>query len=100
MIEVLAIPAWRSPPVSLDEWVNAFTSQGLVVALEPDPPDGVWMEIAALRLRGLVLREDDFASVVHFELSASEPDPARAAIELAAAAVGWETHDDDDDETD
>jgi hypothetical protein len=100
MIELLSIPAWNAPPVTLDDWIGAFSSQGLVVALEPDPPEGVWLEIASLRFRALVLTEDNHATAVHFELSGPDSSAARAVVEKAALALGWEIHDDTEDEDD
>jgi imidazolonepropionase-like amidohydrolase len=98
MIEVLAIPAWKTPTVSLENWVQALSAQGLKVFVDHDPPDGVWLEVSTLGLRGYVILEQARPTAINFELHAADTAGARAAIEFGAKELGWELYDDDEAE--
>jgi hypothetical protein len=100
MTELLAIPRdWDAPPRTLDDWAAAFAAQGHPGAIERDP-DGDALEVGALGLRAVADAEGGRLVALHVELHAPEPGPARAAVEQAAAALGWEVHEDDDEDDD
>lgn len=100
MIEWLAIPKWDSPPRTLDDWVAGLEVAGHRPEVARDPPDGAWLEIGPLRLRGYVVFEDGAVSAINFELTDPDPGPALRLIEAAAEALGWEIHPDDEAEDD
>lgn len=101
MIELLAIPAWRTPPISFDAWVERLTAiAGEEPVIRRESPDGVWIEFGRLRFRGLALMVGAEVEALHFELAAVDPGPATEVIEKTAAAVGWEVHPDDGEEDD
>lgn len=99
MIELLAVPAWNTPTITLDAWVDALKAQGVAVAVERDPP-GAWLEMGSLRLRGYALSEGIKLEAINFELSDPDPAPATRVLEAVAVALGWEIHPDEGDETD
>ncbi|MDR3634629.1 MAG: hypothetical protein P4L84_12560 [Isosphaeraceae bacterium] len=99
MIELLAVPAWNTPPSTLDAWTEALRAQGVAVNVERDPP-GAWLEVASLRLRGYALSEGLKVEAINFELSDTDSGPATRLLEAVAASLGWEIHPDEDDETD
>lgn len=96
MIELLAVPAWNTPPTTLDAWADALKAQGVGVQVERDPP-GAWLEVGSLRLRGYALSEGIKLEAINFELSDPDPAPATRLLETVAAALGWEVHADEDD---
>lgn len=102
MIELLALPAWDTAPKSLAAWVEQLEGQGLGVAVVRESPSVSWLEVGSLRLRGYVVVDGAHAEAINFELSAPDPEPARRAVERAAAALAWELHDDagEDDDRD
>ena len=100
MLEIIATPNWRQEKTTVDEWVAAFESQGLSVALERDSPTVTRLEIGSLRLRGNALMEGLKVEAIDFELSSVDIESARRAIETAAAALGWELDDEPFDESD
>jgi hypothetical protein len=95
MRELLALPAWKSPPVPLEAWAERLSARVLNDGGE------VWLEVPARRLRGYVVLEEGHVSAVNFELSGPEDDGSEEFLQEAAAALGWELHEDteeDDDE--
>jgi hypothetical protein len=98
MTELLALPGWNVPPTPLSAWVEQFQKQGLAVEAVRESTGVSWVELRALRLRGYAVMQGLCAEAINFELAAPEPAPARQAVETAAAALGWELHDDEDDE--
>ena len=104
MIEYLALPAWETPPRTLDEWVAALReSAGGPVALKRESPTVAWLEAGPLGIVGYAVIEDGHPTAINFELRDSDPEPAARAIEAASLALGWELHpdeegDEDDDE--
>lgn len=100
MTEYLAIPAWSTPPRSLDDWKSRLASLGHPATSRPEPPEGTWLDIPSLRLRGLAVVEDGKLSAIYFELDDPDPSAALAALESAADALGWEVHADEEDEED
>jgi hypothetical protein len=100
MLEYLALPAWKTPPRAVDDWVVALSESGGPVIVSRESSTVCWLEVAPLRLRGYVVIENGQAAAINFELHDSDPDPATRTIEQAAAALGWEIHSDVDDEDD
>jgi hypothetical protein len=98
MLELLAIPSdWTGSPVSLDDWSAAFAERGHPADVEREP-EGDSIEVGSLRLCGLADAEGDRLVAIHFELFAPDPGPARAIVEDVARALGWEVHEDDEDD--
>ena len=95
MIEYLALPAWKTPPTSLDAWVVQLSETAGPVIVSRESPTIAWLEVAPLRLRAYVVIENGDAAAINFELNAPDPAPATRAIEQAAEALGWEVHEDD-----
>jgi hypothetical protein len=100
MIEYLALPAWKTPPTSVDAWVVQLSETGGPVIVSRESPTVAWLEVAPLRLRGYVVIENGHAAAINFELTAHDPDPATRAIEQAAEVLGWEIHEDDEEDED
>ncbi len=100
MLELLAIPAWNTPPKTVEDWTEALQSQGAVVTLERESPAAVWLEVGALRFRGYALCEGRKLEAINFELADPDPAPALKLLEAAAATLGWELHADDDEDSD
>jgi hypothetical protein len=95
MIELLTVPDWNSPPRRLDEWSSALDVSSSVIR----EPDGTtWLEVASLRLRGYVVIEEGYVTAINFELHDPDPADARALVEKAASALGWEVHEEDAEE--
>jgi hypothetical protein len=97
-MELLAIPAWNTSPTPLSAWVDQLTGQGLTVALEHESSGVTWLEIGSLRLRGYAVIESGSVEAINFELHAQDTAPSRDAIERAAEALGWEVHEDDEED--
>jgi len=98
MLEYLALPAWETPPRTLDEWVAGLSEAAGPATLKRESPTVAWLEVASLKLRGYVVIEDGHPTAINFELRDPDPGPATRAIEAATSALGWELH--ADDETD
>jgi hypothetical protein len=96
MVELLAVPAWDTPPTPLDAWSRGFEGQGFAVTVTREADGETWIELPGLRLRGYVLMEGAHVEAINFELAAADPAPARLALERAAEALAWELHEDDD----
>jgi hypothetical protein len=106
MTEVLALPGWKTPPTSLVAWADALRTarHDHEVTTTRESTGAAWLEIPALRVSGYAVLLGEHVEAINFELAGTddEADPARAAVEEAAAALGWEVHDDDgeaDDES-
>ena len=100
MLEILATPNWKQERTTIDQWVDAFQSQGLTVALERESPTLTTLEIASIRLRGHALSEGLNIEGIDFELGGTDTEPARTALETAAALLGWELDDEPFDDAD
>src|SRR5262245_60521769 len=101
MIELLALPAWRTPPRTLEEWTTQLGEQaGGRVAGHREPATESWLELSTRRLRGYAVLEGPHVEAINFELSDPDPAPATRAVEAAAAALGWEIHPDEDEDED
>lgn len=100
MTEILAIPKWKENPRPLDDWLAAFSDLGSAPTLNRDGAEAVWIELGPLRTRGYALAEAGLVTAIHFEIHAPDPSEARAALDAAAESLGWELHDDTDDEDD
>jgi hypothetical protein len=106
MTELLALPGWNTPPTPLEAWSEALRSAGHPVATTRESTGVAWLEVGALRLRGYAVLQGDHVEAINFELAGTagatgpETDPARTAVERAAAALGWEVHEDDGEEDD
>lgn len=100
MLEYLAIPAWKTPPVSLDAWVDQLSRESAGVDVQRESSTVAWIEVESLGLRGYALIENGHPSAINFELLDPDPEPARLVLEAAAEALGWEIHADDDDDDD
>ena len=96
MIEILVVPAWDTPKTPLTSWAEQFAGQGLAATVTRESTGVSWIEINALRLRGYAVMNGLQAEAINFELAATDPAPARAAIERAASALAWELHEDDE----
>ena len=100
MTELLALPGWRTPPTSLTTWITRLESLGLSVQTTGEEPGASWVEVSALRLRGYVVMQGQIVEAINFELHDSDTRPARDALESAAAAIGWEVHEEDEEDRD
>jgi hypothetical protein len=101
MIELLAIPAWKTPPTTLAAWVEALGVRGgPTVVVERDAPEGAWVHLEPLGVHGFAVLAGPHVESVNFEIQEPLTDEVRAMLEEAAAAIGWEIHDDDDDDDD
>ena len=98
MIEFLALPGWRTPPRTVDDWVAALSKGSGPVILTRESSTVSWMEMASLRVRAYVVIENGHASAINFECHGLDPaEPTRIITEVATA-LGWEIHPDDDDD--
>jgi hypothetical protein len=100
MIELLALPGWRTTPTTLDAWVAQLESQAGPVVVTRESTSAVWLEIGPLRLRGYAMVAGQTVEAINFELAAPDLEPATRAVETAALALGWEVNLDDDEEGD
>lgn len=98
MTERLAIPAWNTPPTSLDDWSKAIQALGPEVVTNRESTGVAWLEVGAIRLRGYAMLQGAHVEAINFETSAADPAPALALLAQAAAALGWELHEDDDED--
>ncbi len=100
MIELLAIPQWKQSPRPLADWVAAFETLNLAPEVQREDDDGIWIELGSLRTRGYAVIEGGLATAVNFEIHATDPTEARSVLEQAASSLGWELHEEDDDDED
>jgi hypothetical protein len=97
MIELLALPAWNSPPRTLDDWVTGLAGSGHTPVVERVSGSASWLEVAPLRLRGYAVLEGAHVEAINFELADPDPGPAAEIVEAAAKALGWEVYPDEAD---
>lgn len=100
MIERLALPSSDAAPLPLEAWTDLLGSLGHPATVSRGDDGAAWIEVSPLRLRGYILMEGDFVEAINFDLHAPDPTPALALIEAAANRLGWEIHDETDDEDD
>ena len=98
MTERLALPAVDSAPSGLDDWTGGLSRLGHPAAVARQDASSWWIEVATLRLRGFAVTDGDHLEAILFEMHAPDPSPALDLIEAAASALGWEIHDDPDDD--
>jgi hypothetical protein len=98
IIELLALPAWQSPPRTLEDWVAGLSANAGPVVVTRESTGVAWVEIGSHRVRGYVVLEGGHVEAINFELSAPDPAPAVSVLEAAAQAMGWELHPDEPDE--
>lgn len=98
MIELLAIPDWKTRPTTLAEWVAELEKGGSKVEVIRESTGVSWVELGSLRLRGYAVMEGGDVEAINFELAASDIGPALALLEAAASALGWELHEDQSDD--
>ena len=100
MIEWLAIPSHQAPTRSLKDWAKSFEDLGVHAEIVPEPPGASWLEVPALGLRGFATHEGAGLEAILFEMGPQDPEVALAALSSAAASLGWEVHEDEDDGSD
>ena len=102
MTELLALPAWDTPPTSLDAWSGRFANHGHPPVVSREGSGVAWMEFAPLRLRAYVVIESGHVEAVNFEINDPDPQPSLTLIVVIAQELRWELHPDDgsDDEDD
>jgi hypothetical protein len=99
MIEMLAVPGWKTAPTTLEAWLEAFQKATQAeVHYRRDPPEGVWIELNSIRLRGYAIMAGPNVEVINFELTAPDPADALKVLETAALSVEWEIYPDDDED--
>lgn len=99
MRELLALPAWDTPPTPLDAWTARLAELGHPAKLRRAEGE-TWLVVLPLHLRGYVVLEGADVGAINFELGAPDPAEAVALLEGAAAALGWELHEDEDEAQD
>jgi hypothetical protein len=101
MIELLALPGWQASATTLEEWVARLSEAAGAVEVTRESSGVAWLEVRGLRLRGYaVIEAGEHVEAVNFELTAPDPGPAARAVAEAAAALGWEVHQEDEEEDD
>ena len=98
MVEYLALPAWNTPGLSIDDWVNGMAEAGGPATLRRESSSVCWLLAPSLHLEGYVLIESGHPSAINFEIKSDDPSHALAVISAAAHSLGWEIHADDEDE--
>ena len=97
MIERLAIPSWKTPPRTLDDWKVRFEALGHPAALDRGPEEA-WLLVDSAGLRALAVIEAEALGALHVEIDAEDPAHALALLDAAAGQLGWEVHDEDDED--
>jgi hypothetical protein len=100
MIEILALPCWKVEDTPLSAWSDAFARLGHESRVTRESAGVSWIEVDALKLRGYVVMDGLTIEAINFELDETDPNAARDALSLAAAALSWELHEDDDENED
>jgi hypothetical protein len=101
MIELLAIPGWQTGPTLLSDWVARLEEEvGGPVVVKQDPPQGAWIEVGQVRLRGFAMLAGPHVEAINFEVTAPDPTAATRLLEAASAAIGWEIHPDEEEDED
>lgn len=98
MIELLATPGWKTEATPPSAWVDHLAWQGYSAVLSYESKTVAWLEVASLRLRGYVVIAGGHVEAINFEVDENHLTRARAAVEAAAAALGWEVDDEVDPE--
>ena len=97
MHELLAIPSSLARPATLADWTRTLAELGHEPRIARE--DGMtWVEVPALRLRGVAVFEGANVEAINFEMSGPDPSVATALLQEAARSLDWELHDDDDDD--
>jgi hypothetical protein len=91
--EVMAIPAHGTPPTSLEAWAAALAAEGHPAALGREDGEPL-LRIDSLGLRGHASVEQGAVEAILFDVSGELPE----ALARAAAALGFELHEDEPDE--
>jgi hypothetical protein len=94
MVELLAIPAWKTQPTTLAQWVEELEKGGSRVEVIRESTGVSWVEVGSLRLRGYAVMEGGGVEAINFELAASDIGPGLALLQSAASALGWELYED------
>jgi hypothetical protein len=97
MIELLALPDWNTPARSVSDWVAAFAAVGRTAVVARDDDNDHWIEVAPMRVRGLMDLEAEAVASIHFELHDADPEPGAKLVEQVARSLGWEIYPDEDD---
>jgi hypothetical protein len=100
MLELLALPAWNTPPISIEAWTQGLAAHGHAATVAREASDITWIEVGDLRLRGFVVIEAGHVEAINFEIHDPDPSSAITLIESTASDLGWEIHADDDDPDD
>ena len=100
MVEWLAMPATGAAPVMLDAWSEAFAALGQTARIVHDGPGVAWIEVPSARLRGYAVIEGGGVEAINFELREPDPAAALALLQAVVAKLGWELHQEDDEEDD
>ncbi|RUL89782.1 hypothetical protein [Tautonia sociabilis] len=98
MIERLLIPSWNTPVRSVDDWNAELARLGHPPEVAREGSDELWLVLERVGARLLAVVEGPTLTAWHAEIDAEDPAPALAVIDQAAAALGWEVHDEDLDE--
>ncbi len=98
MIELLALPGWQAPPVTLEDWSSRLRESGSDVIVTRESTGVSWLECTRHRFRGYAVMAGRDVEAINFELNALDPEPAARVIEAVALALGWEVHAEDPDE--
>ena len=98
MPEYLALPAWKSSPTTVDAWVASLSEAAGPVIVRREGSGIAWLEVLPFRLVGYAVVESGHVAAINFEVQGSRQELAVQAINTAAAALGWEVHEDDDDD--
>jgi hypothetical protein len=101
MTELLAIPGWQTSQTTLDAWVTRLEERsGGPVTVERDAPDGAWVVIGRLRLRGYAILAGPNVEAINFEVAALDSAQMTQFLEETAASLAWEIYPDDGDNDD
>ena len=98
MVEYLAIPAWDTPPKSLDDWVGGIAEAGGAATVRRESSTVCWLLAPTLDMEGYVVVESGHPTAINFEIKAADPGRALAVITAAAHSLGWEVHEEGDDD--
>jgi hypothetical protein len=97
MRELLALPAWDTPPTPLEQWVREFSHRDQSPRLVQESGEH-WIEIPAHRIRGYIVVEEGCVAAVNFELHAADPTESIGLLQAVASALNWELHEDTENE--
>ena len=97
MVEYLALPAWDTPPRTIDEWISALAEAGGSASLHRESSTVWWLRSPDLDSEGYAVIESGYPTAINFELKADDPTHALTIITAAAISLGWEIHADGED---